>query len=93
MQTIALRVLTQEGLAFSEEAVSVIAPGGIGYLGFLRNHAPLVSTVQGGRLTWRRPTGETVSAAVGRGLLEVVKNRVTILTESATTPVSAGKEH
>ena len=79
---ITLRVLTQEGLALEDEAVSVIAPGEPGYLGMLRNHAPLVTTLAPGQLIWRRTSGERHVRRIGAGLLEVVRNQITILTDS-----------
>lgn len=83
---ITLRVLTPEGLAFADEAVSVIARGKRGHVGFLRNHAPLVTTLAQGTLAWRCPDGERKSAQLGEGLLEIVKNRLTILTDTVTQP-------
>ena len=82
---ITLRVLTHEGVALEETATSVIAPGSPGYLGMLRNHAPLVTTLQSGTLLWTRPTGEQRTATIGSGLLEVVRNRITILTDTVAT--------
>ena len=79
---ITLRVLTQAGPAVDEEAVSIIAPGEAGYLGILRNHAPLVTTLTPGTLTWRRPDGATHTRRIGSGLLEVQRNAVTILADS-----------
>ena len=81
---IALKVLTHEGIALDEQAVSVIAPGEVGYLGMLKNHAPLVTTLQPGTLTWQRPSGERLTAKVGAGLLEVARNQVTILTDAVS---------
>ena len=92
MNTIVLKVLTPEGLAFEDEAVSVVARGGRGYVGFLRNHAPLVTTLSPGTLSWRRPDGARRSATLGGGLLEIVKNRLTILTDSTSEP-SPVEEH
>ena len=83
---ITLRVLTQAGPAVDDEAVSIIAPGEAGYLGILRNHAPLVTTLKPGTLTWRRPDGATHTRRIGSGLLEVTRNAVTILTDSAESP-------
>ena len=85
-RTITLRVVTQEGLAFEEPATAIRAPGEVGYLGILRNHAPLVTTLTPGILSWRRPDGPRQAARVGVGLLEVVKNRVTILTDTVSGP-------
>lgn len=79
---IRLRVLTDAGIALEDEAVSVIAPGEPGYLGMLRNHAPLVTTLAPGRLRWRTPEGRTRAARIGAGLLEIFRNRLTILTDA-----------
>ena len=89
---ILLRVLTDAGVAMIDEsAVSIIAPGERGYLGILRNHAPLVTTLAPGTLRWQRPDGSRQRMQVGAGLLEIVQNRCTVLTDSAAPvePVSA----
>jgi F-type H+-transporting ATPase subunit epsilon len=80
-EAMTLRVLTDAGLAIEDEAVSVIAPGEVGYLGMLRNHAPLITTLGSGTLTWRTPRGERRLIRIGPGLLEVQKNQVTVLTD------------
>ena len=85
-QAITLKVLTQEGLVFEDEAVSVIAPGEPGYLGILRSHAPLVTTLKPGRLTWRRVSGEWRTVSVGQGLLEIVHDQLTVLTDTVSAP-------
>ena len=88
-QTIALRVLTSEGVAVEDDAVSVVAPGELGYLGILRNHAPLVTTLKPGTLTWQTPDGERRRRLIGDGLLEIVKNHLTILTDFVKASASA----
>ena len=87
---IQLRVLTDAGVALQDEAVSVIAPGARGYVGFLTNHAPLVTTLGEGTLKWRRQDGATKTARIKGGLLEIFKNRLTILTD---TVVAAEPQH
>ena len=84
-----LKVLTAEGLAFEDEAVSVVAHGERGYVGFLSRHAPLVTTLSPGKLSWRRPGGERRVVQVGAGLLEIVKDRLTLLTDSVSEPSPA----
>ncbi|MBI4597808.1 MAG: hypothetical protein HY737_05340 [Candidatus Omnitrophica bacterium] len=83
-QRINLRVLTAEGVAIEDEAVSVIAPGEPGYVGMLCRHAPLVTTLKPGTLQWRPTASPTIwkSARIGAGLLEISLNRMTILTET-----------
>ena len=80
MAAIRLRVLTDAGLAFEEDADAIAAPGELGYLGILRNHAPLITTLQAGRLTWRAGSGPTHACTIGPGLLEIQHNTVTVLT-------------
>ena len=80
-----LRLLTREGVAHETDAVSIIAPGELGYLGILRHHAPLVTTLKPGTLSWRTSWQRAPSTArIGAGLLEVVRDQVTILTEALT---------
>jgi F-type H+-transporting ATPase subunit epsilon len=83
---ISLQVLTAEGLALSVTASSIVAPGEVGYLGILKNHAPLVSTLKPGKLFWRKESGEQQYTQIGEGLLEVARNRVTILTTRVEQP-------
>jgi len=91
---IILRVLTEAGVAVEDQAVSIVAPGEVGYLGVLRNHAPLVTTLRPGTLSWKRSDGRRRALLVGTGLFEVARNRCTLLTNtvkesSAAAPSSA----
>ena len=81
---ITIRVLTDAGLALEDEAVSIVTPGELGYLGILRNHAPLVTTLKPGTFTWRRPSGEARALFVTEGLLEITHNRLTVQTGTVT---------
>ncbi len=90
MDPITLRVLTDGGLAIEDQAVSIVAPGEIGYLGVLRNHAPLVTTISPGKLTWRRSDGSRRTVHVGSGLFEVAGNRCTLLTSTVSESEQEG---
>jgi len=89
---IRLRVLTEAGVAVEDQVVSLVAPGEVGYLGVLRNHAPLVTALQPGTLSWKRAGGERRAVRVGAGLLEVAKNRVTLLTSVVEQPAPKARE-
>jgi len=91
-KTITLRILTPAGIALEEEATSIVAPGEIGYLGILRNHAPLVTTLKPGRVRWQRASGARVARRIGAGLLEVADNRVIILTDALEAESLADSE-
>ncbi len=81
---IALRVFTGEGLVLEDQATSIIAPGERGSVGFLSRHAPLVTTLSPGRLTWQRLSGERRIMRIGSGILEIAQNRLTVLTDMVT---------
>lgn len=62
---------------------SLIAPGEIGYLGILANHAPLVTTLVAGKISIKDDAGKTtVLHSKGGGLLEVLKNKAILLLDS-----------
>jgi len=81
-----VHIITTAGQTLTEEAVALRAPGEGGDVGVLRNHAPLVSVLRPGKLVWRTADGARQTARIGGGLMEVAKNRVTILTDSLDAP-------
>ncbi len=87
-RSIAVRIVTNEGQAIADEAISVRAPGEPGYVGFLYNHAPLVTTLKPGTFAWRRPNGEHRAVRISSGLLEITKNHLTVLTDTVTEPAA-----
>ena len=77
-----LEILTPRRIVFNGEVVSLTAPGTLGYLGVLANHAPLVTTLVPGKVIYRDPSGHTaILQSIGTGLLEVYKNRATLLAD------------
>ena len=75
-----LQILTPKRKVFSGEVASLVAPGEMGYLGILSNHAPLVAALKPGKVTFRDPSGATrVMQSAGEGLLEVQKNQAVLL--------------
>ena len=76
-----LKVVTPDGVAFEGKTTSVTAPGTLGYLGILKNHAPLVTSLDKGNLTYKNESGEPSTLRIEGGFLEVRKNRVLVLTD------------
>lgn len=76
-----LKIVTPDGVAFTGKTISVVAPGTLGYLGILKNHAPLVTSLEKGNLTYKDEAGEAHTFKVEGGFLEVQKNRVLVLTD------------
>jgi len=75
-------VVTPECVVCSCDVDAVIAPGVEGQLGILPHHAPLMTTLQPGELTWRKDNVETCIAVFG-GFLEVRPDRVIVLADAA----------
>ena len=82
MATMRLDIVTAEKLVYSDEVSSVVAPGAEGQLGILPNHAPLLTSLKPGELKVSKE-GEETNIAVSGGFLEVLKNVVTILADTA----------
>ena len=84
--TLVLKVVTPDEVFFEGAVEHVMAPGSIGYLGILKNHAPLVTPVNKGILTFREVGGNVKSFEVEGGFLEIFKNRVLVLTDQVQNP-------
>ena len=78
-----LEIITPEKTFFSGSIVSLVAPGTNGYFGVLAHHASLIARSNGGRLKIRETSGERYFK-IGPGILEVLKNRVILLTKRAS---------
>jgi F-type H+-transporting ATPase subunit epsilon len=83
--TFQLEIVTPEKKVVDTAAVEVQIPGKNGYLGILPGHAPLITELAVGEITYR--TGaEDQRLAVAWGFAEVLPNKVTILAETAERP-------
>ena len=80
-QKLNLSIVTPEKQLVSEEVDQVNAPGTEGDLGILYDHAPILTNLRSGQLSYEKE-GETISLVVSGGYLEVTDNRVTILAET-----------
>ena len=80
-QKIILSIVTPDKQLVAEEVDQVNAPGSEGDLGILYDHAPLLTNLRSGQLSYEKD-GETVALVVSGGYLEVTDNRVTVLAET-----------
>ncbi len=78
---LSLSVVTPEKQLVTEEVDQVNAPGTEGDLGILFDHAPILTNLRSGQLSYEKD-GETVVMVVSGGYLEVTDNRVTVLAET-----------
>ena len=80
--TIQLEIVTPERLVVQEAVDDVTMPGTTGYLGILPGHAPLITEIAVGEITYHT-AGQAKRLAVAWGFAEVLPERVTILAETA----------
>jgi F-type H+-transporting ATPase subunit epsilon len=80
-QKLILSIVTPEKQLVSEEVDQVNVPGSEGDLGILYDHAPILTNLRSGQLSYEKE-GETVVLVVSGGYLEVTDNRVTVLAET-----------
>ncbi len=79
---IQLSVVTPDREVAHESVTSVTVPGKNGYLGILPGHAPLLSELNTGELSYTRE-GFTHYLAVTWGFVEVLPERVIVLAQTA----------
>jgi len=80
--TFQLEIVTPEKLVVQDEVEEMQIPGKNGYLGILPGHAPLITELAVGEISYRKGA-ETHYLAVAWGFAEVLPDRVTILAETA----------
>lgn len=78
-----LAVVTPERIIYEEDVTSIIAPGEVGYLGIMSNHAPIITSLRPGKLTVKDGSGNEIKLAVSGGFLENSGNVCTVLADSA----------
>src|SRR5689334_5563573 len=83
--TFEFEIVTPEKMVVRDVAEEMQIPGKDGYLGILPGHAPLITELAVGEITYRNG-GNTHSLAVAWGFAEVLPDKVTILAETAERP-------
>lgn len=80
--TFELEIVTPDKMLVRERVEQVQIPGKSGELGILPGHAPLITTLTIGEISYRQGTN-THYLAVAWGFAEVLPNKVTILADTA----------
>ena len=80
--TFQLEIVTPEKMVVRDVAEEMQIPGKKGYLGVLPGHAPLITELSVGEITYRN-ANITHHLAVAWGFAEVLPDKVTILAETA----------
>jgi F-type H+-transporting ATPase subunit epsilon len=83
--TFQLEIVTPVKLVVNEAAEEAQIPGSNGYLGILPGHAPLITELAVGAITYKSG-GTTHTLSIAWGFAEVLPDKVTILAETAERP-------
>lgn len=78
-----LEIITPDKSVFEGEVSSAQFPGTQGSFEVLNNHAPLISTLENGRVRVTSAAGNQYFNVSG-GVVEVLKDRIILLAEAVT---------
>ncbi len=78
-----LSIVTTERIVYEDDVNSIVAPGSVGYLGILSNHAPIITSLKPGKLTVKDSSGKEIVFALTGGFLENSANKCSILADAA----------
>ena len=76
-----LKIVSPERIEFEGEVESVLVPGTLGQFEILTNHAPIISSLDKGKVVYSLPGGEKKSQEICGGFVEVQKNVVSLCVE------------
>ena len=76
-----LVIISPEGVLLKETADRITLPGSMGAFSILKNHAPLVSTIEKGEIIYMQNKKEK-KFNIEKGITIVEKNVVQVITEN-----------
>ena len=76
-----LEILTPDKTVYEGEATSVTLPGASGGFEILNNHAPIISTLNDGKLIIRGGAAKEETFFIKGGVVEAINNKITVLAE------------
>jgi F-type H+-transporting ATPase subunit epsilon len=76
-----INVLTPEEEIYKGEIKSVKVPGTTGQFQVLQNHAPLVSSLDAGKVYIQESEGGMITFFIENGFIEVLNNQISLLVQ------------
>ncbi|NLJ82611.1 MAG: F0F1 ATP synthase subunit epsilon [Bacteroidales bacterium] len=76
-----VEIITPQNQKIIEDVVSIQLPGLDGLFAILNNHAPLITALSKGKAKVINKNNETSYHPIEGGIVEVLKNKIIILTE------------
>jgi F-type H+-transporting ATPase subunit epsilon len=77
-----IEIVTPDVRIFEGEIKSVRVPGKKGSFQVLKDHAPIVSTLDAGKVIMTDPDGKELVYEISGGVVEVKANRIILLADS-----------
>lgn len=75
-----LRIIAPDRMVFEGDVESVTLPGTVGSFTVLNNHAPIISSLESGKIVYKEANGQT-DIVVRSGFAEVSHNILSICVE------------
>lgn len=76
-----LKIISPEKRIFDGEVNRVTVPGTLGEFEILVNHAPIISSLESGKVSYEIVTGELKQLEIESGFVEVQKNVISLCVE------------
>lgn len=85
MKEFDVSVLTEDKTVYEGKAVSLVVPAELGLMGILADHAPLVAKLLAGNIVLKTgmSSAPKIIISKGKGFIEVLKNKATLLLDVA----------
>lgn len=78
-----LEIISPDKSLYSGEILSIRVPGSKGSFEILKNHAPIISTLDKGMIDILEKNGDRSTFKVDGGVIEAKNNKIIVLAESA----------
>ena len=78
-----LEIISPDRSLYSGEVLSIRVPGSKGSFEILKNHAPIISTLEKGMINILEENGNRTTFEVDGGVIEAKNNKIIVLAENA----------
>lgn len=86
MKTFALKILASDRVFYEGRCRMAVLPAQDGQIGIMADHAAVVIALDVGELRVQKEDGSEEVAVIGKGIMQFVNNRMTVLVEFAEYP-------
>lgn len=86
MKTFALKILASDRVYYEGRALQAILPARDGLFGVMAGHADTVVALDIGEIRFQKEDNSWVTALMGKGIMQFVNNRMTVLAEFVENP-------